>query len=90
VYTVLLVATLQLNAWSAAATMAAFGLGTMPAMLGASFGAKRLVNVTSGAGRRIAGAVLLASAALTLAGPWIIGWIPWAHAWLPYDCVAVR
>jgi sulfite exporter TauE/SafE len=90
VYTVLLVATLQLNAWSAAATMAAFGLGTMPAMLGASLGAKRLVNVTSGAGRRIAGAVLLASAALTLAGPWIIGWIPWAHAWLPYDCVAVR
>ncbi|MGH8174279.1 MAG: sulfite exporter TauE/SafE family protein [Rhodanobacteraceae bacterium] len=91
VYTVLLVATLQLNAWSAAATMAAFGLGTVPAMLGASFGAKRLMDVTSsGAGRRIAGAVLLASAALTLAGPWVIGWIPWAHAWLPYDCVAVR
>ena len=87
VYTVLLVATLQLSAWNSAATMAAFGLGTMPAMLGASFGAKRLVAVTSSsAGRRIAGVVLLASAALTLAGPWIIGWIPWAHAWLPYDC----
>jgi uncharacterized protein len=90
VYTVLLVAALQLNAWSAAATMAAFGVGTMPAMLGASFGAKRLLDVTRNrAGRRLAGALLLASAALTMAGPWIIGRMPWAHSWLPYDCVAL-
>lgn len=87
VYTVLLIATLQLDALGAAATMAAFGLGTAPAMLATAFGAQRFVGFAAKpAGKRIAGAVLLASAVLTLAGPWLLGSAPWLHAWLPFDC----
>ena len=87
VYTVLLIAALQLDPWRAAATMAAFGLGTAPAMLATAFGAQRWFGfVARPGGRRLAGAVLLASAALTLAGPWLAGHAPWLHGWLPFDC----
>ncbi|GAA0724274.1 sulfite exporter TauE/SafE family protein [Dokdonella soli] len=87
VYTVLLIATLQLDALNAAMTMAAFGFGTAPAMLATAFGAQRFVGFTARpAGKRVAGVVLLASAALTLAGPWLLGNAPWLHAWLPFDC----
>lgn len=87
VYTVLLIATLQLDALGAAATMAAFGLGTAPAMLATAFGAQRFVGFAAKpAGKRLAGAVLLASAALTVAGPWLLGSAPWLHTWLPFDC----
>lgn len=87
VYTVLLIATLQLDAFDAAATMAAFGLGTAPAMLATAFGAQRFVGFAAKpAGKRIAGSMLLASAALTLAGPWLLGSAPWLHAWLPFEC----
>lgn len=87
VYTVLLIAALQLDAWRAAATMAAFGLGTAPAMLATAFGAQRWFGFAARpGGRRLAGAVLVASAALTLAGPWLVGHAPWLHGWLPFDC----
>jgi len=87
VYTVLLIATLQLDAAGAAATMAAFGLGTAPALLAAAFGAQRFAGfAATRATRRLAGGVLVAAAALTLAGPWLAGSAPWLHAWLPFDC----
>ena len=87
VYTVLLIASLQLDAGRAAATMAAFGLGTAPAMLATAFGAQRMVGFAARpAAKRLAGTVLLASAAFTLAGPWLTGSLPWLHALLPFDC----
>jgi len=87
VYTVLLIATLQLDATRSALTMAAFGLGTLPAMSLAAFGAQRFAGFSARpAARRIAGAALLASAALTLAGPWLPA-AAWLHAWLPFYCV---
>lgn len=89
VYTVLLIATLQLDATRAAATMAAFGLGTAPALLATAFGAQRFVGFAARpGGKRLAGMVLLASATLTLAGPWIPVHPPWLHAWVPMDCAA--
>lgn len=87
VYTVLLIAALQLDGLRAAATMAAFGLGTAPAMLATAFGAQRWFGFAARpGGRRLAGAVLVASAALTLTGPWLVGHAPWLHGWLPFDC----
>lgn len=87
VYTVLLIATLQLDALHGASTMAAFGLGTTPTLLATAFGAHRYGSFAARpVARRLAGSVLLASAALTLAGPWLAGSAPWLHAWLPYDC----
>jgi sulfite exporter TauE/SafE len=86
VYTVLLIATLQLDAARSALTMAAFGLGTLPAMSLAAFGAQRFAGFSARpAARRVAGTALLASAALTLAGPWLPA-AAWLHAWLPFYC----
>jgi sulfite exporter TauE/SafE len=86
VYTVLLIATLSLDPLRGAATMAAFGLGTVPALLLGALGARKLAGVVArGAVRRTAGVVLLASAALTLAAPWI-GEASWLHGLLPFDC----
>lgn len=86
VYTVLLIATLQLDAVNSALTMAAFGLGTLPAMFLAAFGAQRFAGFSARpAARRIAGFALLAGAVLTLAGPWL----PMSgclHACLPFAC----
>jgi uncharacterized protein len=90
VYSVLLIATLQLDAARGALTMAAFGLGTAPALFIAAFGARRLQGFASQpAARHVAGTVLLVSALLTFAGPWIEQSMPGVHAWLPFDC-AVR
>ncbi len=87
VYTVLLIASLQVNALDAAATMAAFGLGTAPAMLATAFGAHRFLGFTARpAGRRIAGTVLVACALLTLVTPWLVSSAPMLHGWLPFDC----
>ena len=52
VYSVLLIATLQLDAARGALIMAAFGLGTAPALLIAAFGAQRLRGVRFAAGWR--------------------------------------
>ena len=87
VYTVLLIATMQLDALAGAATMAAFGLGTIPALLATAFGAQRFAGLAARPGaKRLAGTLLLASAALTLAGPWLLDHAPWLHGWLPFDC----
>jgi sulfite exporter TauE/SafE len=86
VYTVLVIATLQLDALRGAATMIAFGLGTIPAMLIPAIGARRLAVLgTRPAARHVAGSVLLASALLTLAGPWLVQALPGLHGWLPFN-----
>ena len=88
VYTVLLIAIASLDPLRGAATMAAFGAGTAPALLAGAFGAHRLAG-WSGRGfvRGAAGSILLASAVLTLIGPWLAATqAPWLHAWLPFDC----
>ncbi len=87
VYTILLVAALSAQPLQSAAVMAAFGLGTLPALLATSWGAPRLIAIARRGGvRRSAGMVLMASAALTLAAPWLIGHAPWLQHWLPFDC----
>ncbi len=86
VYTVLVIAALQGGALQGAATMAAFGLGTLPSMLLAALGGQRLAGFGARpATRRIAGSALLASAALTLAGPWLPH-SAWLEAGLPFVC----
>ncbi len=87
VYSVLLIATLQLDAVQGALIMAAFGLGTAPALFIAAFGAERLKGFASRpAARHLAGSVLVLSALLTFAGPWVEHALPGLHAWLPFDC----
>jgi sulfite exporter TauE/SafE len=89
VYTVLLIATLQADAVRGAMTMAAFGLGTAPALLVASIGAQRLQKFAAlPSYRHVAGSVLMISAALTLAAPWLVHAMPALHGWLPFDCGA--
>jgi sulfite exporter TauE/SafE len=91
VYTVLLIAALQLDAARGAATMLLFGLGTAPALLAAAFGAERLARLGARRGsRRTAAAALLASALLTLVGPWFGEHLHWMHVMLPFDCVGVH
>src|SRR5690606_12756855 len=86
VYTVLLIATLQLDAVGGALTMAAFGLGTLPAMLATALGAQRFTALARRRGaRQMAGVLLLISAALTLAGPWLAAAFPQLHGHLPFD-----
>jgi sulfite exporter TauE/SafE len=90
VYSVLLIATLQLDALNGALIMTAFGLGTVPALFIAASGAERLKRFSSRpVARHLAGSVLLISALLTFAGPWVEHSLPGLHAWLPFDC-AVR
>jgi sulfite exporter TauE/SafE len=85
VYSVLLVATLQLDAVRGAMTMAAFGMGTSPALLLTALGAQRFqALVALPATRHVAGSVLLLSAVLTLAGPWVEHSLHGLHAWLPF------
>jgi sulfite exporter TauE/SafE len=88
VYSVLLIAWLSLDPLRSAATMLAFGLGTMPALLASSYGISGALRTFGGARTRSAMAVtLLLMAVLTAGGPWIA-----AHAgahvagWLPLEC----
>ena len=91
VYTVLLIATLQMDALRSGATMAMFGLGTAPALLAASFGGERFARLGAHpGGKRIAATALVFAAALTLAGPWLGQHFPWLHGLLPFGCVAIR
>ncbi|GAB3035412.1 MULTISPECIES: sulfite exporter TauE/SafE family protein [Oleiagrimonas] len=87
VYTVLLLAWTSLDPWSSAATMAAFGLGTLPAVLGVSLGADFLSRTAGAHLRRGTAVVMLGMAALTLAGPWLAP-LGMPDALLPFDCVA--
>lgn len=76
------------GALAGAATMAAFGIGTLPSMFLAAFGAQRLAGFSARpAARRVAGWALVASAALTLAGPWLPH-PAWLHERLPFVCAA--
>jgi len=87
VYTILLVAALTARPIEGAATMAAFGLGTLPALFAASWAAPRVAALANRGGlRRSAGALLLASALVTATAPWLLGHAPWLHGWLPFDC----
>ena len=72
VYSVLVVAALAADPWRAAAIMALFGLGTLPAMLALAAGVSRLPRLSPGMrSRQLVGALLLGCAALTLASPWL-------------------
>jgi sulfite exporter TauE/SafE len=87
VYTILLIAALGASPLHGAATMAAFGIGTLPALLAASWVGPRVAELGRQRGvRRTTGALLLACAVLTLASPWLLGHAPWLHGWLPFDC----
>jgi len=80
VYSVLLIATLQHSALQGAVTMAAFGLGTIPALLVTSLAARRCIAaIATPAARWIAGSILMASAVVTLLGPWLSHVVHGAH-----------
>lgn len=71
--TVLAAAWLQTSAVHGAATMAAFGLGTLPVMLPLTWAGARLgQRLQRSRWRIVAGGVVLASGVLTLAGPWLV------------------
>ena len=87
VYTIIVIAALEHDALRSAATMLAFGIGTAPAMIAMAMGARRVAGFSAGVtGRRIAGAVLIGSAALTLFAPQMVAAAPWLHPWIPYLC----
>ncbi len=89
VYMVLTMATLQSDALHAAATMAAFGVGTAPAMLVMSAGGHRFLSLAGGAaGKRLVGGLICVCGTLTLIGPWLIAQGAWVHRWLPLGCLA--
>jgi len=72
VYSVLLIAALAADPVQSAATMAAFGLGTLPAMLATALGTPHLLRFAGRPrARQAAGAVLLLCAALTFIVPWV-------------------
>jgi len=86
-YTMMLIAALEQDALRSAATMLAFGIGTTPAMIAVALGARNAASFAGGsAGRRVAGAVLIGSAALTLFAPQLVAAAPWLHPWMPYLC----
>ena len=88
VYSVLLIASLGISPLRSAAVMLLFGLGTMPALIATAYGTAGVLRVFGQKQLRAAmGSALLAMAALTLAGPWLV-----AHSgmhashWLPLEC----
>lgn len=68
--TVLLSAWLVGEAWHGAAVMAAFGIGTLPMMVGISWSGARWMEGLH-AGRWIAGSLLAGFGALTVMAPWL-------------------
>jgi uncharacterized protein len=86
-YTVILIAALEHDALRSAATMLAFGMGTAPTMVALGYGARRAARLAAGgAARRVAGSILIGSAALTLLAPQIVAASPWLHPWVQYLC----
>jgi sulfite exporter TauE/SafE len=86
-YTVILIAALEHDALRAATTMLAFGMGTAPTMIALACGARRVASFAAGAtARRVAGTILIGSAALTLLAPQIVAASPWLHPWVQYVC----
>lgn len=87
VYTVLLIAAVSADPLQASTTMAAFGIGTLPAMLATGWGAPRLMAWSGRRNvRRAAGVALIACATLVMSGPWLVAQVPGLHGWLPFDC----
>jgi len=71
--TLLAAAWLQASALHGAATMAAFGLGTLPVMLPLTWSGARIGQRLQRGGWRTAfGLLVLASGTLTLAAPWLV------------------
>jgi len=88
VYSVLLIAWLSMDPWRSVATMALFGLGTVPALVASSLGIAGILRRFGEARARSAlASALLVMAVVTAAGPWLA-----AHGaghfvqWLPFDC----
>ncbi|SDF66024.1 sulfite exporter TauE/SafE family protein [Phytopseudomonas seleniipraecipitans] len=77
VYSTLLWAASQGNAWHSAALMLAFGIGTLPVLLATGLAAERLKHLLSRRGVRMAGGLLVMLFGLwTLPGPhqhWLMG-----------------
>ncbi|MEO7323715.1 MAG: sulfite exporter TauE/SafE family protein [Dokdonella sp.] len=89
VYSVLLIAALSAHPLQAAAIMAAFGIGTLPAMLAVGYSAHRLVAWTSRRNVRLGiGCGLLVCALAISIAPWLLLYFPALHAWMPADCIA--
>ena len=88
VYTVLLLALASFDPWRSAASMIAFGLGTLPSMLAAGLGSGALARWLGRMAFRRAGAVVLLMMAVgTLLGPFWAHWgMPMLGRWLPFDC----
>ena len=62
-------------------------VNTQPAMVAVAYGAQRASRfAASGTARRVAGAVLVGSAALTLLAPQLVAAAPWLHPWIDYLC----
>jgi len=75
VYSVLLVAATSARPVDGAATMLAFGIGTLPAMVMTGVGAAQLANITRRRGTRIGlGLLIVALGVLTIVTP-IAGWL---------------
>ncbi len=85
VYSVLLLAWTSMDPWRSAATMAAFGLGTLPAVYGITLGSTALTQLAGVRLRRGAAVVTMILAVLTLAGPWLAP-LGMPGAFLPMDC----
>ena len=85
-YSVLIIAWLSMDPWRAAATMLAFGLGTVPAVLAGAYGASGGLQLLARRGLRSSvAAMLIAFAGITAAGPWLAA--HGVHApWLLFDC----
>lgn len=79
-WTMLLAALFTVDAVQGAATLAAFGLGTLPAMLPLTWGSARLARRLGGGKARLAlGGLVIAAGAVTVAAPWL-GAVPGVHA----------
>lgn len=79
-WSLLLAALFTVDAVHGALTMAAFGLGTLPAMVPMTWGSAGLARRLAGRRTRVAlGLLVLGAGALTLAAPWLAR-IPAAHA----------
>lgn len=87
-YSVLLVAWLRMDALQAGAIMAAFGLGTVPAVLASAFGTGAILRRLAHRGWRSAAAsVLVLAGALTAAGPALVARAGSAVHGFVLDCV---
>jgi hypothetical protein len=87
VYSVLLLAWTRMDPWGSAAVMIAFGIGTLPAVLGATLGSTALAPLAGARLRRGTAIVMLGLALLTVAGPWLAP-LGMPQGLLPFDCTA--